>query len=74
MNHKHGGLFRFAIKLLTLFLLVLFGLAIACLVAIAYGGLHIVALLMGNVWVWIGRMAVLVMCVLLVAVIQESLR
>lgn len=74
MNHQYRGLFRFAIKLVGLFVLVLFGLAIACLAAIACGGLHIVALLMGDVWVWIGRTAVLVTCVLLVAIIRESLR
>jgi len=73
-NHRHSRLFRLAIKLLVIFGLFVFGLAIACLLAIVCGGLDIISILFSSVWVWLARVAVVVVCVLLVSIVGESLK
>jgi len=73
-KHEHSRLFRLATRVFKFFLLVLFGLAIVCLLAIVCGGLNVVSILFSSLWVWLGRIAVIVGCILLIGVVGESLR
>ncbi|WP_414588040.1 hypothetical protein [Scytonema sp. PCC 10023] len=74
MNRNQGSrLFRLASRLLKYFLLALFGLAIAYVVSITFGVVNI-ALILPLVFDWVGRLGLILFCLIAITVIFESLR
>ena len=72
--HRDRWLIRFASKVLKYFLLSLFGVGIACLLAAVLGASSVVGLLMSFLEQWLVRVTVAVVCLLAVVVVSESIR
>ncbi|NJM71651.1 MAG: hypothetical protein HC862_16385 [Scytonema sp. RU_4_4] len=70
----HSRFFRYASKCLKYFLIVIFGFAIAYIMSLCFGILHIAVMLLPLVGSWFWRVGVLLLCLLAMAVIVESLR
>jgi membrane protein DedA with SNARE-associated domain len=68
-------LFQLSCKTLKYFLLTLLGFALACIVSKVLGTSLIVAILLSqNVWEWFFRIAVLIFCLFVIAIVFESSR
>ncbi len=72
--HQYGWLFRVTVKVVKYGLLGLLGCGIACLVAAALGAFPLVDWLLRWMGVWLGRVLVLLICLVGTAVVSESLR
>ncbi|MBR8837879.1 MAG: hypothetical protein DSM106950_28710 [Stigonema ocellatum SAG 48.90 = DSM 106950] len=72
-NH-HSPLFRLASGFLKYFLLALVGLAIAWVLSMTFGGSYFVVMLLPLVEDWILRLAIILLCLMVTAIIFESLR
>jgi hypothetical protein len=67
-------LLKWASKCLKYFLLVIFGFAIAYVISMSFGVLHIAVTLLPFVASWFARIGILLLCLLTTAVILESSR
>ncbi|MBP5971914.1 hypothetical protein HW132_03975 [Brasilonema sp. CT11] len=67
-------LLKLASKCLKYFLIAIFGFAIAYVMSLCFGMLHIAAMLLPLVGSWLWRVGILLLCLLAIAVISESLR
>jgi purine-cytosine permease-like protein len=70
----HSRLLKLALSCLKYFLIVIFGFAIAYIMSMSFGILHIAAMLLPLVGSWFLRVGILLLCLLAVAVISESVR
>ena len=73
-NHQHGQLFQWAIRVLCLFLMVVLGVMIACLIAIVFDGFPLVEWLVHGLVRGLLRLGVVVSCLMFLGVVDESLR
>jgi membrane protein YqaA with SNARE-associated domain len=71
---QHSPFFRLASRLLKYFLLAVFGFVLACILPGTFGAVPIALLIWQFMGPWLLRLAVVVGCVITVAVIIESLR
>jgi len=72
--HHYSWLFRFVSKVLKYFLLGLFGLGIACLLAGVLGASSLFSILMSFLKQWLIRVTVIVVCLLATVVVSESMQ
>lgn len=70
---QDSRLLRLVSRFLKYFLLVLFGFAIAYVVSITFGVVNI-ALILPLVFDWVGRLGLILFCLIAITVIFESLR
>ncbi|BAY47853.1 hypothetical protein SAMD00079811_54720 [Scytonema sp. HK-05] len=73
-TNDRSRLLKLASKCLKYFLIVIFGFAIAYIMSMSFGILHIAAMLLPLVGSWFLRVGILLLCLLAVAVISESVR
>ncbi len=71
--NQDSRLFRLACRFLKYFFLALFGLAIAYVVSITFGVVNI-AVIVPLVFDWVGRLGLILFCLIAITVIFESLR
>lgn len=71
--NQDSRLFKLACRFLKYFLLALFGLAIAYVVSITFGVVNI-AVILPLVFDWVGRLGLILFCLIAITVIFESLR
>lgn len=71
-QHENNFLFRIATKFLKYFLLFASGLAIACVMSMSFGGSKLVMMLLPLVTEWLGRLALILLCLFAAAIITES--
>ncbi len=67
-------LFKIAVRVLKYFSYLLFGFAIACVLASVLGAFHLALAMMGQFGPWLLRLAVVVGCMIAIAIVIESLR
>ncbi|NJL64438.1 MAG: hypothetical protein HC903_24690 [Methylacidiphilales bacterium] len=72
-NH-YSPLFRLVAKFLKYFLLLLLGFAIAYLLSMSLGALHIALALLSIAGEWFWRLGAILLCLIAIVVIYESLR
>lgn len=70
---QDSRLLRLVSRFLKFFLLALFGVAIAYVVSIAFGVVNI-AVILPFVFDWVGRLGLILFCLIAITVIFESLR
>ncbi|BAZ25868.1 hypothetical protein NIES4073_67740 [Kalymmatonema gypsitolerans NIES-4073] len=70
---QDSRLLRLVSRFLKYFLLILFGFAIAYVVSITFGVVNI-ALILPLVFDWVGRLGLILFCLIAITVIFESLR
>ncbi len=73
-TNKYSPLFKLTVKFFKYFLLAVFGFAIACLVSVSFGGSSIVTIMLPFVGTWLGKLAILLLCLMIVTAFLESLR
>lgn len=73
-TNDHSRLLKLALSCLKYFLIVIFGFAIAYVMSMSFGILHIAAILLPLVGSWFWRVGILLLCLLAIGVISESLR
>ncbi|MEI2581039.1 hypothetical protein [Scytonema sp. PRP1] len=70
---QDSRLLRLVSRFLKYFLLILFGFAIAYVMSITFGVVNI-ALILPLVFDWVGRLGLILFCLIAITVIFESLR
>lgn len=70
-NHD-SRLFQFAFNFLKYFLLALIGFAIAYVISACFGALNIAAMLLPIVIDFVGRLGIILFCVIAITIIIES--
>ena len=73
-NNQHSLFLRLGCKFLKYFLLALVGFAIAYVISIILGGTQIVNPLLPLLGDWVLRLAIILFCFMVTAIIVESLR
>ncbi|MBW4633509.1 MAG: hypothetical protein KME30_16915 [Iphinoe sp. HA4291-MV1] len=74
ITDERSHLLKWTFLCLKYFLIVIFGFAIAYMMSISFGVLHLAAMLLPLVGSWFWRVGILLLCLLALAVILESLR
>ncbi len=72
-KNQHSYLFRFVCRFVRLFLLTLFGLAIAYVMSFGFGVLDFAVVLLPIVFDWIWRLGVILLCLIATTMVVESL-
>jgi hypothetical protein len=73
-SSNYSPFFKFACKVLKYYLLSVVGFTIACLTAAMLGALEEVLTLLPDAVLWLLRLAMMSLCLMVAAVIAESLR
>ena len=73
-SSNYSPFFRFACKVLKYYLLCVVGFTIACLIAAMLGALEEVLTLLPGAVLWLLKLAMMSFCLMVAAVIAESLR
>jgi hypothetical protein len=71
-QHENNFLFRIASQFLKYLLLFACGLAIACVMSLGFGGSNLAIMLLPLVTEWLGRLALVLLCLFAAAIIIES--
>ncbi|QIR38056.1 hypothetical protein HCG51_15980 [Tolypothrix sp. PCC 7910] len=72
IQQQNNFLFRLASRILKYLLLFTSGLAIACVMSMSLGASHITIMLLPMIGQWLGRLALLLLCLFAAAMILES--
>lgn len=72
--NSSGPMLRVAAKAVKYYLLALFGFTIVCLLSTILGASQVAELLMVSLGEWFWRVALLLLCFLVIAIVCESLQ
>ncbi|MEC4816310.1 MAG: hypothetical protein SAK29_24040 [Scytonema sp. PMC 1069.18] len=73
-KNQYSRLFKLTAKLFKYFLIAIFGLAIACVIAMSFGALKIVTVLLSVAGSWFLKLGIILLCLIITTIILESLR
>ncbi|MUG99240.1 hypothetical protein F7734_45895 [Scytonema sp. UIC 10036] len=73
-TNQYSRLFKLTVRFFKYFLLAVFGFAIVCLVSASFGASSIVTIMLPFVGTWFGKLAILLLCLMIVTAFLESLR
>lgn len=72
--NQYSLLFRLVLKFFRYFLLMVFGFVITCILSVSLGISHMITAIMPLLLPWFLQLGVILLCLLVMAVVLESLR
>ena len=73
-TNQYSRLFKLTVKFLKYFLLGIFGFAIAYILSICFGALHLVIMLLPLIGDCFVKLGIILLCLITITMIVESLR